>query len=253
MEEFYIICDVCNNRTPASQMPPSLHPCEHYVCFKCVGTRAAGVLRGLAPTADDPAIMQSILCCPIGSTACRDAALSEFNVERALQFIGDDGPALVAALNRLSCMVACASFAPAESRPSSSSSTSEAPASQSDIREDDDTFGGIPITRCPKDGCGSIWESMPDTGRRDQPNITEKDEKGNVLTREAWQHYCDFRDRCRDCDTNFCKSCKAVPYHLGRTCEAQQRFEASRVCRFCEARGRTDGRGRKGIVGCRDS
>ena len=39
--------------------------------------------------------------------------------------------------------------------------------------------------------------------------------------------------RSHACHSNFCSSCKAQPYHSGRSCEQQQEYQAARHCRFC--------------------
>lgn len=45
---------------------------------------------------------------------------------------------------------------------------------------------------------------------------------------------CSCCDACSHaCHSNFCSSCKAQPYHSGRSCEQQQEYKAARHCRFC--------------------
>lgn len=38
----------------------------------------------------------------------------------------------------------------------------------------------------------------------------------------------------RTCDANFCTSCRALPYHLGHTCEGHRAYVAAVHCRYCQ-------------------
>jgi len=64
-------------------------------------------------------------------------------------------------------------------------------------------------------------------------DYNQKDEKNNKLTKQAAEHFSQYRIRCNACDKNFCTKCAREPYHLGQTCEEAQKFEAARKCRFC--------------------
>lgn len=89
------------------------------------------------------------------------------------------------------------------------------------------------MTSCVK--CGDTVSFDKDAAVDVPDVITEKDESDKVLSREAFVHFNRFRLRCRKCDTEYCASCKATPYHKGYTCEAFAEYGASRHCRFCEA------------------
>ena len=42
-----------------------------------------------------------------------------------------------------------------------------------------------------------------------------KDEKNQVLSKQAAEHFAKYRIRCNECDKNFCTLCGKEPYHLG--------------------------------------
>ena len=65
--------------------------------------------------------------------------------------------------------------------------------------------------------CGHVFAFEP--GNLD---IGYKDNEGKNLTDEALVHMSLNRINCPKCSKIFCYSCKAHPYHLGRTCEQQQ-------------------------------
>jgi len=91
------------------------------------------------------------------------------------------------------------------------------------------------FVKCPT--CGDVWESTPDTVNLDV-EITLTDQRGVVLSREAWEHYCSFRVRCHSCSsTDFCRSCMASPYHTGYTCTGVKEYAAVKRCRYCESSG----------------
>ncbi|CAD8152124.1 unnamed protein product [Paramecium octaurelia] len=50
------------------------------------------------------------------------------------------------------------------------------------------------------------------------------------------EHYLNNRFMCfnQKCRTEQCKECKAVPYHLGMTCEEYKIKKASKCCRYCD-------------------
>ena len=45
-----------------------------------------------------------------------------------------------------------------------------------------------------------------------------KNDEGNAINKTAARHMSANRVRCPECGNNFCISCKAEPYHLGKTC-----------------------------------
>ena len=57
---------------------------------------------------------------------------------------------------------------------------------------------------------------------------------GVTCSVEAFEHHQQQRFRCRQCSTEFCASCLAVPYHLGKTCEEFKTYQESTKCRFCD-------------------
>ena len=64
--------------------------------------------------------------------------------------------------------------------------------------------------------------------------ITHRGEDGRLLSRPTWIHFNRYRIRCRECQEDFCTECKAIPYHLGMTCEQYKSYQGSRKCRFCQ-------------------
>ena len=89
---------------------------------------------------------------------------------------------------------------------------------------------------CPNDACKSVISVAPFDPTSIPQVITEKDDEGQVLTREAYMHYCEYRVRCRECNLIFCTKCKVAPYHKGYTCAQYKEYQAARHCRFCSAR-----------------
>ena len=56
---------------------------------------------------------------------------------------------------------------------------------------------------------------------------------GRELTKEQIQCCADNYVLCQNCRISTCKSCGAVPYHMGETCEEYQWFVNGDVCRIC--------------------
>lgn len=56
---------------------------------------------------------------------------------------------------------------------------------------------------------------------------------GNVMSKEACEHYGRFWVWCPACEKNFCSKCKTTPYHVGFTCEELKRHKEAVKCRFC--------------------
>ena len=86
------------------------------------------------------------------------------------------------------------------------------------------------MTQCPK--CNEIFAA--EIGDQNALNKKERGLDGKLLTKLAQQHKLHNRFRCVKCTTIFCKKCKAVPYHLGYTCEQWKKYKESKKCRFCE-------------------
>lgn len=59
-----------------------------------------------------------------------------------------------------------------------------------------------------------------------------KDDNNKLLSKTAAEHYAENRCRCLNCQAIFCISCKAIPYHIGKTCTEQKLFESSLKCRY---------------------
>eukprot|EP00753_Platysulcus_tardus_P008318 PLAT15892.1.p1 GENE.PLAT15892.1~~PLAT15892.1.p1 ORF type:complete len:615 (-),score=134.59 PLAT15892.1:135-1763(-) len=93
--------------------------------------------------------------------------------------------------------------------------------------DDDDS-----LTRCPS--CNYGFEKIAHSGEVVAVGVP-KDDDGNPLTEEALRHREEHRVRCPECTQNFCVSCRAMPYHLGRTCEQFRDYTEARKCRFCKS------------------
>lgn len=63
-------------------------------------------------------------------------------------------------------------------------------------------------------------------------NYNEKDIDGAVMSREACESYAYNRCRCPSCKNDFCVSCAAFPFHLGKTCDQYQEFKNAKRCRY---------------------
>lgn len=79
--------------------------------------------------------------------------------------------------------------------------------------------------------CKEKYEFQP--GKED-PNT--KDDKGRKLNKNQLKNYVENRYTClnSNCKTEQCRSCSAVPYHLGFTCEEWAKNMNATKCRFCE-------------------
>jgi hypothetical protein len=69
--------------------------------------------------------------------------------------------------------------------------------------------GDQSIVQCP---CGNAIEASE--GKVDY-NV--KDDDGKKLSRKAAEHMSKHRIRCHACKNNFCTSCLAQPYHIGKS------------------------------------
>ena len=90
-------------------------------------------------------------------------------------------------------------------------------------------MGGADLIKCPYPDCCA--ENVFESGQIDY-NI--KDDTGKLLTRQAAENYAKNRCRCGFCKKDFCKECKVMPYHLGKTCEEYKHHETAKKCRFCD-------------------
>jgi ribosomal protein S18 acetylase RimI-like enzyme len=99
------------------------------------------------------------------------------------------------------------------------------------------------FVRCPDPSCGELTEHVttaPGGGgggallRVPVGDIKMTDDSGKVLSVDAWRHFSTFRMRCRGkCEQDFCVSCRARPYHLGKTCAQFAAWQTARHCRVC--------------------
>jgi len=86
---------------------------------------------------------------------------------------------------------------------------------------------GLKLAQCP---CGNQMEV--ETGKVD---YKAKDDKGQIMSKEACEDMAAHRIRCNECEKTFCANCKASPYHVGMTCEQVRKQKESKPCRFCKA------------------
>lgn len=56
---------------------------------------------------------------------------------------------------------------------------------------------------------------------------------GKQLNTLGTTHYLQYRFRCRNCNSDFCRLCRALPYHLGFDCKTHVEFKSAPKCRFC--------------------
>mmetsp|Transcript_18614 Transcript_18614/g.26102 ORF Transcript_18614/g.26102 Transcript_18614/m.26102 type:complete len:576 (+) Transcript_18614:22-1749(+) len=85
------------------------------------------------------------------------------------------------------------------------------------------------MVKCPN--CSYTIEKI--TSNHSAIDLKELGPDGKPLSPEAINHRNEFRFRCRECNTEFCASCKAVPYHLAFTCQQFKDYQQSKHCRFC--------------------
>eukprot|EP00753_Platysulcus_tardus_P014804 PLAT4540.1.p1 GENE.PLAT4540.1~~PLAT4540.1.p1 ORF type:complete len:829 (+),score=264.74 PLAT4540.1:25-2487(+) len=89
------------------------------------------------------------------------------------------------------------------------------------------------IVECPHEGCAAVC-SVDVMNEADVPaDVGETDDDGKPLSADAWLHFNLHRIRCRECNKDFCASCRYAPYHKGFTCEGWLAFQAAAHCRFC--------------------
>ena len=85
------------------------------------------------------------------------------------------------------------------------------------------------LIKCPSCGEQNAFEP----GKVDY-NVTDK--QNQRLSREAALDHAQHRCRCGFCQKDFCtnKDCRAMPYHLGKTCIEFKHYKEVKKCRFCE-------------------
>ena len=78
-----------------------------------------------------------------------------------------------------------------------------------------------------------------------QVDYNAKDEQNQILSKEAAEDYAKHRCRCPMCNKDFCinPNCKAIPYHLGKTCDDFKRLKDAVICRFCDKEIKGDNKG----------
>jgi len=77
-------------------------------------------------------------------------------------------------------------------------------------------------------GCGNQW-----TFEAGDVDYNIKDEDGNPISKKAAKHFAKNRVRCPSCEKNFCRKCKAEPYHMGKNCDEHKDYKDASKCRFC--------------------
>ena len=93
---------------------------------------------------------------------------------------------------------------------------------------------GGSLVVCPNEKCGSLMELViaePTPG--DIAQAKREMETDRPISDAAAKHRCQYRLRCRECGTEFCAQCSAVPYHAGFLCEEFKAYGKSKHCRFC--------------------
>lgn len=85
------------------------------------------------------------------------------------------------------------------------------------------------LVSCPNPSCDYFFETCGtgESKRLFLPN-------GGEPSQDAVEHYQKYRYRCRNCQEEFCSSCKKIPYHEGFTCEEYTQDASSVHCRFCD-------------------
>lgn len=88
-------------------------------------------------------------------------------------------------------------------------------------------FGSL--VQCPNPKCQQKIAFEPG-----QIDYKVRDDQNNILTRQAAEDYAKNRCRCGFCQNNFCVSCGAVPYHIGKTCQEFKHHQVAVNCRYCD-------------------
>jgi len=93
---------------------------------------------------------------------------------------------------------------------------------------------GGSLVSCPNPKCTTMMELViAEPTRGDIAQAKREMEGDRKITDEAARHRCQYRLRCRDCNTEFCAQCSAVPYHSGFLCDEWKAYGQSKHCRFC--------------------
>ena len=87
------------------------------------------------------------------------------------------------------------------------------------------------LVKCPNCGKNNYFEaSIVDYNIRDKQN--------QLLSKAAAENYAKYRCKCAFCKIDFCinKGCnKAMPYHLGFTCEVVTCSPKPKICKYCDS------------------
>ena len=94
------------------------------------------------------------------------------------------------------------------------------------------------LKKCPYDNCGEQNEFVE--GKVDYNIVDEQNKK---ISKEAAEDYASHRCRCGFCKRDFCVSCFAKPYHLGKTCEEFKNYVQAKRCRFCDNKIKSNNKG----------
>jgi len=89
---------------------------------------------------------------------------------------------------------------------------------------------------CP--GCGELI--IFEVG---QVDYKIKDEKNQIISKQAAESYSQNRCKCPRCQKEFCINCKFTPFHLGKTCEEQKKFKEAKKCKYCNSEIKNNNRG----------
>ncbi|CAD8076897.1 unnamed protein product [Paramecium primaurelia] len=66
------------------------------------------------------------------------------------------------------------------------------------------------------------------------PNEQVKDQQGKNISGEALINYANNRFICKQCKTEQCKQCNAVPFHIGMTCQQYKTNQQANKCILCD-------------------
>jgi hypothetical protein len=109
------------------------------------------------------------------------------------------------------------------------------------------------MNKLEKSALGEVIENLikcPNCGEQNEfeegkIDYNVRDEKNQILSKQAAEDYAKYRCRCGFCKKDFCinQSCQAIPYHLGKTCKEYKDYIKSKKCRFCNQKIKEDNRG----------
>lgn len=89
------------------------------------------------------------------------------------------------------------------------------------------------FVRCPNPICGNVFERMVSSVEC-ADGLPKHAPDGQPLTECQAKHMQQNRFRCDACASNFCASCKALPYHTAATCQQAEAARCAVKCRFCQ-------------------